>query len=83
MKRFVIRPKACGGFNRFVLPTIETLDFSFPIKFGGYCANDGSLWSSLDDGKWIFKTEIKAVTYHQIQVNRTPTGWEAKIIFDV
>jgi protein archease len=31
----------------------------------------------------IIKTEIKAVTYHQIQVNSNPSGWEAKIIFDV
>ena len=27
--------------------------------------------------------EIKAVTYHQIQVNSTDKGWESKIIFDV
>ena len=31
----------------------------------------------------IIKTEIKAVTYHQIQVNSSPSGWEAKIIFDI
>lgn len=31
----------------------------------------------------VIKTEIKAVTYHQIQVNSGPSGWEAKIIFDV
>ena len=29
------------------------------------------------------KTEIKAVTYHQIQVNSGSAGWEARIIFDV
>ncbi len=29
------------------------------------------------------KREIKAVTYHQIQVEGRPDGWEAKIIFDV
>ena len=29
------------------------------------------------------QSEIKAVTYHQIQVKRESTGWEAKIIFDV
>ena len=29
------------------------------------------------------KIEIKAVTYHQIQVESGPAGWEAKIIFDV
>lgn len=31
----------------------------------------------------IIKDEIKAVTYHQIQVNREEAGWESKIIFDV
>ncbi len=31
----------------------------------------------------IIKTEIKAVTYHQIEVNQRPDGWESKIIFDV
>jgi SHS2 domain-containing protein len=31
----------------------------------------------------IIKTEIKAVTYHQAYVKRTPVGWEAGIIFDV
>lgn len=29
------------------------------------------------------KTEIKAVTYHQIQVLHRLTGWEATVIFDV
>jgi SHS2 domain-containing protein len=29
------------------------------------------------------QNEIKAVTYHQIQVNRTLGGWNSQIIFDV
>ncbi|MBU4186161.1 MAG: archease [Proteobacteria bacterium] len=29
------------------------------------------------------RNEIKAVTYHQIQVEKGPLGWESKIIFDV
>ena len=29
------------------------------------------------------KTEIKAVTYHQLEVKKTAKGWEAQIIFDV
>jgi len=29
------------------------------------------------------KNEIKAVTYHQIQVEKGPLGWGSKIIFDV
>ena len=36
-----------------------------------------------DPDRHEIKTEIKAVTYHQIQVNSGPDGWEAKIIFDV
>ena len=31
----------------------------------------------------VIKTEIKAVTYHQIQVYSSRSGWEAKIIFDI
>ena len=31
----------------------------------------------------IIKDEIKAVTYHQIQVEKGEAGWESKIIFDV
>ncbi len=27
--------------------------------------------------------EIKAVTYHRIQVTRTPAGWESTVVFDV
>jgi len=27
--------------------------------------------------------EIKAVTYHQISVDKTKDGWEAKVIFDI
>jgi SHS2 domain-containing protein len=29
------------------------------------------------------KIEVKAVTYHQIQVTSGPSGWEARVIFDV
>lgn len=27
--------------------------------------------------------EIKAVTYHQIEVGRTNTGWQAMVVFDI
>jgi protein archease len=36
-----------------------------------------------DPGRHVIKHEIKAVTYHQIQVYEGPNGWEAKIIFDI
>ena len=36
-----------------------------------------------DPDRHAIKTEIKAVTYHQIQVKLTPSGWTARIIFDI
>jgi len=36
-----------------------------------------------DPDRHEIKAEIKAVTYHQIQVSSGPEGWEAKIIFDI
>lgn len=36
-----------------------------------------------DPDHHIITGEIKAVTYHQIQVNSGPDGWDSKIIFDV
>ena len=36
-----------------------------------------------DPERHIIKNEIKAVTYHRIQVYESAEGWEAEIIFDV
>jgi len=36
-----------------------------------------------DSNRHVIKNEIKAVTYHQIQVDCGPNGCQAKIIFDV
>lgn len=36
-----------------------------------------------DPSRHVIKNEIKAVTYHQVQVTGGPEGWEAWVIFDV
>jgi SHS2 domain-containing protein len=36
-----------------------------------------------DPEKHRIKMEIKAVTYHQIEVGKTPHGWKGRVIFDV
>ena len=38
---------------------------------------------SLNKGHHEILREIKAVTYHQIAVTKTPDGWEAQVIFDI
>jgi len=39
--------------------------------------------TSLEEGRHEIKREIKAVTYHQISVERKDGEWEARIIFDI
>ena len=36
-----------------------------------------------DPARHVIREEIKAVTYHQVDVRRGSTGWESKIILDV
>lgn len=37
----------------------------------------------LDKQRHDFKTELKAVTYHQFQLSKEADGWKATVIFDV
>ena len=37
----------------------------------------------LDPARHQIFTEIKAVTFHEMQLERGQKGWEAQIIFDV
>jgi SHS2 domain-containing protein len=37
----------------------------------------------LDGRKHEICREIKAVTYHQAEIRKTPDGWTARVIFDV
>jgi SHS2 domain-containing protein len=35
------------------------------------------------EGVHVIKTEVKAVTYHQIRVEKRNDGWRARVIFDL
>ena len=41
------------------------------------------MYDTYEPDHHIIKNEIKAVTYHQIQVKSVPDGWETQIIFDI
>jgi SHS2 domain-containing protein len=41
------------------------------------------LFEPYNQKKHVLKTEIKAVTYHGLSVERTKKGWRARVIFDV
>ncbi|NWF53807.1 MAG: archease [Syntrophaceae bacterium] len=36
-----------------------------------------------DPSRHRFKTEIKGVTYHQVEVRQKDRGWEGRVVFDV
>jgi SHS2 domain-containing protein len=45
---------------------------------------EASAWGEpFDPDIHTVKTEIKAVTYHQLEVVRTDRGWQAQVIFDI
>src|SRR3989338_7742649 len=33
--------------------------------------------------KHIFKNDLKAVTYHELDIKKTKAGWQTQVIFDV
>ncbi|MGQ9919823.1 MAG: archease [Desulfobacca sp.] len=37
----------------------------------------------LDPQRHVLQTGVKAATYHQLSISRTPTGWEGRIVFDL
>lgn len=39
--------------------------------------------TAFDPDRHRIETEIKAVTYHDIEVARTADGWSAQVIFDI
>jgi SHS2 domain-containing protein len=67
------------------LHDVETLLFKgFKIESVG----EGGLKARVkgepfQEGVHTIKTEVKAVTYHQIEVRKENNGWRAQIIFDL
>ncbi|MCD5401158.1 archease [candidate division NPL-UPA2 bacterium] len=59
-----------------------------PGKFKIKRMDDQHLEADIGGEKFIpsrhqLKTEIKAVTYHNLKVDHDKTGWKAKVLFDV
>jgi SHS2 domain-containing protein len=63
--------------ERLIIDTIEIRSLS-PTKLGATVAMAG-----FDPRRHRVIREIKAVTYHQISVERKDGEWEARIIFDI
>jgi SHS2 domain-containing protein len=59
-------------FSDFIIKKMSHLELEAEIK-----------GEDIDKDKHEIKTEIKAVTYHQLRIDKTEDGWQAEIIFDV
>lgn len=53
------------------------------IRIGEKGLEAEALGEPFDGQKHEICKEIKAVTYHQAEVRKTPSGWTARVIFDV
>ena len=52
----------------------------------GFIAQPGAVaaaWETYDPGRHPLRTELKAVTYHQLEAVRDGDGWRGRVIFDV
>ena len=48
------------------------------------CSLEATAWGEVfDPDRHMIKTEIKAVTYHQLEVAESDQGWQAQVIFDI
>lgn len=44
----------------------------------------GTAWGEPLDPAWhVLSHEVKAITYHELKVERTPDGWLAEVIVDI
>lgn len=53
------------------------------LSISAYSLTARLFYEPYDPGRHAVLQEIKAVTYHQIGVASVPSGWEARIIFDI
>ncbi|MGQ9509743.1 MAG: archease [Thermodesulfobacteriota bacterium] len=67
------------------LHDVESLLFSqFQVESVGESGLKAKAWGEpYEEGRHLIKTEVKAVTYHQIQVKEKNGFWKAQVILDL
>jgi len=56
-------------------------DFAVNVREDGLTAT--ARGEFLDPQRHQLGHEVKAITYHQLEVSRTPAGWRARVIVDI
>jgi protein archease len=67
----------------YLLDTEDLVFGRFQVKLDNFSL-EAVAWGDFFDPKiHPMKTEIKAVTYHQLEVTKSDQGWQAQVIFDI
>jgi SHS2 domain-containing protein len=67
----------------YLLDTEDLVFGRFQVKIHGLSLEATAWGEPFDPNIHTMKTEIKAVTYHQLKVAKSDRGWQAEVIFDI
>ena len=67
----------------YLLDTEDLVFGRFQVKLQDFSMEATAWGEAFDPEIHPIKTEIKAVTYHQLEVEQNDQGWRAKVIFDI
>ena len=67
----------------YLLDTENLVFGRFQAKLDNFSLEAAAWGDVFDPNIHTMKTEIKAVTYHQLEVSKSDQGWEAQVIFDI
>ena len=67
----------------YLLDTEDLIFGRFQVDLQNFSL-EATAWGEVFDPEiHPMKTEIKAVTYHQLEVEKSHRGWQAQVIFDI
>ena len=67
----------------YLLDTEDLIFGRFQVNLQEFSL-EATAWGEIFDPEiHPMKTEIKAVTYHQLEVEQSDQGWQARVIFDI
>lgn len=67
----------------YLLDTEELVFARFQVALHGFSLEATAWGEVFDPDRHMIKTEIKAVTYHLLEVAKRDQGWQAQVIFDI
>ena len=67
----------------YLLDTEDLVFGRFQVKLDNFFLEAAAWGDVFDPNIHTVKTEIKGVTYHQLEVAKSDRGWQAQVIFDI